>query len=214
MDLPENLTVLGDHPLIQVRLTRLRDQSTTPEAFRAALHDIARLMTYSLTADLATIECTVTTPIEPCTGHELARPLVLIPILRAGLGLLNGFTEILSEASVGHVGLVRNEESHLPERYYGNFPPNLSEAEVIIVDPMLATGGSAIAAIAEAIAEGAAPDRIHFAALISAPEGIAALHKAYPQVPITTASLDRCLNEDAYIVPGLGDAGDRYFGTL
>ena len=202
---------LVEHPVIRERLSRIRSIDSDTATFRAALHDVARLMCYEATRDLETRPITVETPLCQTGGHALARPLILVPILRAGTGLLNGFTDILTEAAVGHIGLYRDEETHQPMRYYFKAPANLADAEVILLDPMLATGGSAADAVDELKREGAT--RIRFACLIAAPEGLAAFSARHPEVPVYAAALDQCLNERAYIVPGLGDAGDRYFGT-
>mgnify|MGYP006081420405 CR=1 FL=1 len=200
-----------DHPIIRERLTHIRSTDSDTAAFRHALHDIARLMCFSVTADLETTVTEVETPLTKTDGHQLTRPVVLVPILRAGAGMMHGFSEILTEASVGYIGLYRDEETHQPHRYYCKMPPNLAEADVIMIDPMLATGGSAADAADELKELGASS--IRFACLIAAPEGVKAFEARHPDIPIFTASLDEQLNENAYIVPGLGDAGDRYFGT-
>jgi uracil phosphoribosyltransferase len=200
-----------DHPVIRERLSRIRDTVTGTAEFRKALHDVAKLLCFEATRDLETNTIPVETPIQMTEGHAFARPVVLVPILRAGMGMLEGFTDILSEASVGHIGLYRDEETHQPHRYYFKMPPHLAEAEVILIDPMLATGGSAADAVDELKRDGAT--RIRFVCLIAAPEGIAAFSSRHPEVNIYAAALDERLNENAYIVPGLGDAGDRYFGT-
>lgn len=202
---------LIDHPVIRERLTRIRSVDSGTSVFRAALHDASRLLCYEVTRDLETETTSVTTPLCETEGHRLARPVVLVPILRAGLGVLHGFTEILGEAAVGTIGLCRDDETLVPLRYHFRMPPRLAESEVILIDPMLATGGSAGDAVDELKREGAV--RIRFACLIAAPEGVAAFSARHPEVPVYAAALDRCLNERAYIVPGLGDAGDRYFGT-
>lgn len=202
---------LVDHPVIRERITRIRSVASATAEFREALHDVSRLLCYEVTRDLETVTVPVTTPLRETKGHRLARPVVLVPILRAGIGLLQGFTDILGEASVGTIGLYRDEETLVPHRYHFRMPPRLDEAEVILIDPMLATGGSAGDAVEELKAEGAG--RIRFACLIAAPEGVAAFTSRHPDVPVYAAALDECLNERAYIVPGLGDAGDRYFGT-
>lgn len=202
---------LVDHPVIRERLTRIRSITSGTSEFREALHDVSRLLCYEVTRDLETTTIPVTTPLCETTGHRFARPVVLVPILRAGMGLLQGFTDILGEASVGTIGLARDEKTLAPHRYHFRMPPSLAEAEVILIDPMLATGGSAGDAIDELKREGAT--RIRFACLIAAPEGVAAFTTRHPDVPVYAAALDQCLNERAYIVPGLGDAGDRYFGT-
>jgi uracil phosphoribosyltransferase len=202
---------LVDHPVIRERLTRIRSIASGTAEFREALHDASRLLGFEVTRDLETSPIPVTTPLGETTGHRLARRVVFVPILRAGLGLLRGFTELLGEASVGTIGLSRDEETLAPHRYHFRMPPDLAEAEVILIDPMLATGGSASDAVDELKAAGAC--RLRFACLIAAPEGVAAFTARHPEVPIYTAALDQCLDERAYIVPGLGDAGDRYFGT-
>lgn len=202
---------LVDHPVIRERLTRIRSADSGTAVFRAALHDVSRLLCYEVTRDFETATVSVTSPLRETAGHCLARPVVLVPILRAGLGMLHGFTEILGDAAVGTIGLQRNEETFAALRYHFRMPPDLAESEVIVVDPMLATGGSAADAIAELKAEGAR--RIRFACLVAAPEGVAALDARHPEVPVFAAALDDGLDERAYIVPGLGDAGDRYFGT-
>lgn len=204
------MTVI-DHPIIRERLTHIRSVDSGTADFRNALHDIARLMTFEVTRDIETSMLEVETPLKKTDGHALARQLVLVPILRAGVGMLNGFTEILTEASVGYIGLYRDEETHQPHSYYCKLPPHIADAEVILIDPMLATGGSAADAADELKKNGAT--RLRFACLIAAPEGVATFEERHPDIPIFTAALDEHLNEDAYIVPGLGDAGDRYFGT-
>ena len=200
-----------EHPIIRERLTHIRSVESDTAAFRHALHDISRLMCFEVTKDLETTSHTVETPLVKTEGHALTRPIVLVPILRAGAGMMNGFAEILTEASVGYIGLYRDEETHQPHRYYCKMPPDIVDADVILIDPMLATGGSAADAADEIKAEGAT--RIRFACLIAAPEGVEAFSKRHPEIEIYTAALDEHLNENAYIVPGLGDAGDRYFGT-
>lgn len=200
-----------DHPIIRERLTQIRSVDSETPAFRHALHDVARLMCFSVTADLETAEVAVETPLTKTQGHTLSRPIVLVPILRAGVGMMNGFAEILTEASVGYIGLYRDEETHQPHAYYCKLPEHTAESDVILIDPMLATGGSASDAADEVKKAGATS--IRFACLIAAPEGVAAFEKRHPDIPIYAAALDEKLNENAYIVPGLGDAGDRYFGT-
>lgn len=209
---PASSVTIVDHPIVRARLTVLRRTDTDSLHFRQALHDIARLMTHEITRDLETEAVEVETPICRTTGHRLARPITLVPILRAGVGLLNGFSEILSEAAVGYIGLYRDEETLEPQCYYSKFPPNLAESDVILIDPMLATGNSSAEGAAQLKAAGAS--RIRFAALIAAPEGIAAFHLRHPDIPIYVAAIDEGLDNRSYIVPGLGDAGDRYFGTV
>tara|TARA_R110002096_G_scaffold16106_26_gene55166 strand:- start:137 stop:781 length:645 start_codon:yes stop_codon:yes gene_type:complete len=206
-----NLHVI-DHPLIKTRMAKLRAVGTTPGEFRDHLGTIGRLMAYRVTEDLPLTELEVETPLEVMTGHQPARPVVVVSILRAGLGMVEPFQQLLPEAYFGHIGLARNEETLQPESYYCKLPPTLSEADVFLVDPMLATGNSSIEATSQLKAEGAS--RLRLVCLVSAPEGIQKYHEAHPDVPIYTAVVDRGLNEKGYIVPGLGDAGDRYFGTL
>lgn len=200
-----------DHPIIRERLSLIRSVDSETAEFRHALHDVARLMCYAVTEDLETSEIEVETPLQKTEGHVLVRPIVLIPILRAGVGLMHGFTEILTEASVGYIGMYRDEETLQPQPYYCKLPDHTVDADVILIDPMLATGGSAADAADELKRAGAT--RIRFACLIAAPEGVQAFEERHPDIPVFTASLDKHLNDDAYIVPGLGDAGDRYFGT-
>jgi len=202
---------LVDHPIVKERLTRLRSAATDLAAFRRALHDLSHLMCYEVTRGLATEATEVETPLQRTGGHRLARSLVLVPILRAGTGMLHGFLGILSEAAVGYIGLARNEETLAPESYYCKLPPGIEESEVILLDPMLATGGSAGDAVDALKAAGAT--RLRFACLIAAPEGVAAFGARHPEIPVYAAALDERLDERAYILPGLGDAGDRYFGT-
>jgi uracil phosphoribosyltransferase len=202
---------LVDHPIIRERLTHIRSVDSATAEFRHALHDVARLMTFEVTKDLETTIIEVETPLKKTDGYNLERPIVLVPILRAGVGMLNGFAELLTEASVGYIGLYRNEETHQPHSYYCKLPANIAEAEVILIDPMLATGGSAADAADELKKAGA--ERLRFACLIAAPEGVAAFEERHPDIPVFAAALDERLDENAYIIPGLGDAGDRYFGT-
>lgn len=204
------MTILN-HPLITDRLTRLRQAECGSEQFRLLVGKVARLMVPIVTADLEIIPVTVRTPLETTEGSHLARPLVLVPILRAGLCLLDGFLDLIPEARVAHLGLARNEETLRPETYYYNAPIDLVDADVLVLDPMLATGGSASEALNQLKQQGAA--RLKFVCLIAAPEGISKLEKEHPEVPVVAASLDRCLDEKGYIRPGLGDAGDRSYGT-
>jgi uracil phosphoribosyltransferase len=200
------------HPLILNHLSRLRDAATPPSEFRTHLQAIGRLMVYEITRDLPLVERPVNTPLEETRGWYLEKPLVIVPILRAGLGMVEGIQQLLPSAHVGHIGLARNETTLRPESYYCKLPSILPEAEVLLVDPMLATGNSSAEAARQILAEGARS--IRFVSLVSAPEGIARFQEAHPGIPIYTAAIDRGLNERGYIVPGLGDAGDRYFGTL
>lgn len=201
-----------DHPLISAELTCLREPGCPNHEFRQRVRRIASLMVPAVTADLERTAVPCRTPLEITSGEEVARPIILVPILRAGLGFLDGFLDLIPHAAVAHIGLARNEETLEPEAYYLKHPTPLAEADLIVLDPMLATGGSAVHAVTTLLAAGAT--RIRFACLLAAPEGIASLQAAYPQVPIYAAALDRCLNEKGYILPGLGDAGDRLFGTI
>jgi uracil phosphoribosyltransferase len=205
-----NVTVI-DHPLIRVRLSRLREKSTPASEFRERLHEIAQLMVYEVTRDFGTVATSIETPMGETEGHVPSRPVILVPILRAGLGMLTGVLAILPEASIGHIGMARDERTHLPEKYYLNIPSRISEADVLLIDPMLATGHSAAAAVSQLKEEGAT--RIRFICLVSCPEGINHFTATHPDVRIFTAAIDEKLDARAYIVPGLGDAGDRYFGT-
>ncbi len=200
-----------DHPLIIDELTRLRDPACPPPEFRRRVRRIASLLVPAVTSDLETIVVECNTPLEITAGRKLKRGIVLVPILRAGLGFLDGFLDLIPNASVAHIGLARNETTLRPEPYYMKHPDGLEDQEVIILDPMLATGGSAVEAVRCLKDAGAVS--IRFACLLAAPEGIATLRDACPDVPIFTAAVDRCLNERGYILPGLGDAGDRLFGT-
>ncbi len=206
-----NLHII-DHPVIRVRMSQLRDESTPPGEFRAHLGAIGRLIVYEATKDLPLKETSVQTPLETMVGSELARPAVVVSILRAGLGMVEPFQQLLPEAYFGHIGLARNEVTLLPDRYYCKLPPTIGEGDVFLIDPMLATGNSSAEAIKQLKQEGA--KHLRFVCLVASPEGIAHLHAEHPDVPIFTAAVDRGLNEKGYIVPGLGDAGDRYFGTL
>ncbi len=201
-----------DHPLISAELTCVRNPDCPSHEFRQRLRRIASLMVPTVTADLERTVVPCTTPLEISSGEKIARPIILVPILRAGLGFLDGFLDLIPTAAVAHFGLARNEETLLPEAYYLKHPIDLTEAELIVLDPMLATGGSAIHAVTTLLEAGAS--RIRFASLLAAPEGISALQHVHPQVPVFTAAIDRCLNESGYILPGLGDAGDRLFGTV
>ncbi len=201
-----------DHPLISAELTCLRDPDCPSPEFRQRVRRIASLMVPAVTADLQRTVVPCKTPLEITSGESVARPIILVPILRAGLGFLDGFLDLIPHAAVAHIGLARNEKTLLPESYYLRHPTELAEADLILLDPMLATGGSAVQAITTLMEAGA--KRIRFASLLAAPEGIAALEAAHPHVPIFTAAIDRCLNDKGYILPGLGDAGDRLFGTI
>jgi uracil phosphoribosyltransferase len=203
--------IIIDHPLIRVKLTEMRDTSTVSQEFRARLTEVATLMVYEVTRTLETQIRPVQTPLALCDGAILKKPLVIAPILRAGLGMVEGILWLLPDVSVAHIGMYRNEETRRPESYYFKAPSNLAGADVLLVDPMLATGWSATAAITQLKEKGAR--HIRFVCLVTCPAGIDQLHTAHPEVPIYTAAVDSHLDDRAYIVPGLGDAGDRYFGT-
>jgi len=200
-----------DHPLIQSKLTIMRDVRTDNEAFRQLLDELTALMVYEITRDYPLRDRTIRTPLEETKGKGLDVPVILIPILRAGTGMLNGVLHLIPMAKVGHIGLYRDPETLEPVEYYCKLPPELPEAQIILVDPMLATGGSAVAATDVIKREGGR--EIQFLCLVAAPEGVETYTAAHPEVPIYTAALDRQLNEKGYILPGLGDAGDRIFGT-
>ena len=203
--------IIIDHPLIKHKLSYMRKIETKTKDFRQNLDEIAGLMAYEVCRDFKTRDIEIETPITKCIGHELVNDIVLVPILRAGMGLVNGISNLIPTAKVGFVGLYRDEETLMPHTYFQKFPPNLENAVSLVLDPMLATGGSAIAAIDLVKEKGA--KSIKLVCLVAAPEGVNAVLKAHPEVDIYVASLDERLNEQGYIVPGLGDAGDRIFGT-
>lgn len=201
------------HPLIQHKIGYIRRKDTGTKDFRKTVSEIAMLMCYEATRDLALSNVEIETPICKTTVKELkGKKLAVVPILRAGLSMVDGILEIIPTAKVGHIGLARNEKTHEPMEYLCKLPSDLKEREVFVLDPMLATGGSAIAAIQMLKDKGC--KNIHFMCIIAAPEGVAALTKAHPDVDLYIGAQDERLNENAYIVPGLGDAGDRIFGTL
>jgi uracil phosphoribosyltransferase len=206
----QNVIVI-DHPVIQTKLTELRDYTADHRKFRTLLDEIAMLMTYEVTRDWPTRSKPVRTPLEQMTGPELARRVTLVPILRAGLGMADGVLKILPDARMGHLGVRRDETTLEPIAYYQKLPPDIANTEVLVIDPMLATGGSAIAAVT--FLKNAGVSSMKFVCLVAAPEGITALHRQHPDVPIYCAAIDRQLNDKGYILPGLGDAGDRIFGT-
>ncbi|HEU4763368.1 MAG TPA: uracil phosphoribosyltransferase [Gemmatimonadales bacterium] len=206
-----NLTVF-DHPLIQHKVTLLRDRRTGTRDFRQLVSEIAMLMAFEVTQDLPTRTITVETPLETTTGYEVdGRRIILVPILRAGLGMVEGISQLIPTARVGHIGLYRDHDSLKPVSYYFKLPPVEGERDIFVLDPMLATGGSAAAAVTKLKETG--PARIKFLSLVAAPPGVQALLDAHPDVPVYTAALDRELDRHGYILPGLGDAGDRLFGT-
>ena len=206
----KNLIII-DHPLVKRDLTLLRNKKTPSHQFRAILRRTASLMAYEVSRDLQTKEIEIHTPLEKTKGVAVDQQIVLVPILRAGLGLVGGFVEVMPNARVGHIGLFRDEETLKPVDYYFKVPRNLNRALVLLLDPMLATGGSAVAAISFLKERGASTLRL--VNLVSAPEGVRKVRKAHPDVVMYTCALDRELNNRGYILPGLGDAGDRMFGT-
>ncbi|KPD11603.1 uracil phosphoribosyltransferase [Phaeobacter sp. 11ANDIMAR09] len=207
----EHLTVV-DHPLVQHKLTLMRDKGTSTSEFRRLLHEITQLLAYEITRELPVTQKTIETPMETMDSPILAgKKLALVSILRAGNGMLDGVLDLVPSARVGFVGLYRDEETLQPVQYYFKAPKELGDRMVIAVDPMLATGNSSAAAI-DLLKEAGATN-IRFLCLLAAPEGVARMKEAHPDVPIVTASLDRELNDKGYIMPGLGDAGDRMFGT-
>ncbi len=208
---PPSFTVI-DHPLIQHKLSILRDKSTPTKVFKELVDEIAMLMAFEATRHLPLESVTIETPLESTHAQRLAgyEP-VLVPILRAGLGMVDGIRALMPSARVGHIGLYRNHDTLEPIEYYFKVPPDLEQRDVFVLDPMLATGGSAVDAVAQLKKAGAR--RLCFLCLVAAPEGAARFCGAHPDVPVFAAALDRQLNENGYILPGLGDAGDRLFGT-
>jgi uracil phosphoribosyltransferase len=206
----KHVTVIA-HPLVQHNLTRLRDARTQPQEFRRLLGEIAALMTYEATRTLGVKKVSVRTPLEKTTGAQLEKEVVLVPVLRAGLGMLEPILELIPHARVGFLGLKREETTLRAHFYHKSLPKKLERCEVILIDPMLATGGSAVAALDFLSEQGA--KKIRLVSLVAAPEGIRRVRQSYPALPIFTAAIDRQLNNVGYILPGLGDAGDRLFGT-
>lgn len=201
-----------EHPLIQHKLSLMRDIKTSSKDFRELLEEISMLMAFEITRDLPLMEIEIETPVVKCKCKVLAgKKLGVVPILRAGLGMVNGVIRVIPAAKVGHIGLYRDPETLLPVEYYCKLPSDVAERDFIITDPMLATGGSSVAAITLLKSKGA--KNIKLMCLVAAPEGILLVNKQHPDVVIYTASVDECLNDHGYIVPGLGDAGDRIFGT-
>ena len=199
------------HPLVQHNLTRLRDRRTGPQEFRRVLSEVAALMIYEATRSFAVRSRSVRTPLARARGSELKREVILVPVLRAGLGMLDSILQLIPHARVGFIGLKREEKSLRALFYHKSLPKDLSHFEVILIDPMLATGGSAMSAMELLMELGA--KRVRLVNLVAAPEGIRRVHSRYPRLPIFTAAIDKKLNRNAYIVPGLGDAGDRLFGV-
>lgn len=206
-----NLTIL-DHPLIQHKLAVLRDKTTSKKTFRALVDEISMLMGYEVTKDLPLEDVEIETPLERMVASQVSgKKLTLVPILRAGLGMVEGMLRLMPSVRVGHIGLYREHDTLQPVDYYFKIPPQSESRDFIVLDPMLATGGSAVAAVKSLKQHGAT--RVRFVCLVAAPEGVRAMLQAHPDVQVYTAALDRQLNEHGYIVPGLGDAGDRLFGT-
>ncbi len=202
-----------DHPLVEMKMTTLRDQRTPPQQFRRTLHEIAGLMSFHVFAHLRCDARDVNTPLETTTGQYLQSPVpCLLSILRAGNGLVDALSAILPEAAIGHLGVQRDPETHRPVYYYEKLPADIDQRQVIIADPMLATGGSAIMAADRMKKKGC--NGLVFVCLIAAPEGVSAFQHAHPDIPIITAALDRQLDKNCYILPGLGDAGDRIYNTV
>ena len=201
-----------NHPLVQDALVDLRDQRTTPEQFRRAATRISVLLAAEALREVPTSGVVVHTPLGPADGHRLDPDIVVVPVLRAGLGMLDAVLELVPHARVGHIGLQRDEMTAVASRYYSKLPTSLASSFVLMIDPMLATGGSAVAALQLLEQAGAAHVRI--VCIVAAPEGVATVERHYPNVAIYTPVVDRCLNEHKYIVPGLGDFGDRLYGTV
>lgn len=202
-----------DHPLIQHKLTLMRQKTTSSKDFRELLEEISMLMTYEITRDFPLRDIEIETPVAKCTGRVLeGKKVGVVPILRAGLGMLNGVVNMIPAARVGHVGMYRDPETLKPVEYYCKLPGDVAERTLIVVDPMLATGGSSAAALSLLKEKGA--KNLILMCLVAAPEGIKVINEAHPDIPLYVAAVDEKLNEHGYIVPGLGDAGDRIFGTL
>jgi len=206
-----NLVTVIAHPLVQHNLTKLRDARTNPEAFRRGLGEVASLMVYEATRSFQTRSVSVTTPLARTRGAQLKHEVVLVPILRAGLGMMGSILQLIPHARVGFIGLKRHEQTLHASVYHKSLPADLSSFEIILIDPMLATGGSTLAALRLLSERGAR--RVRLVSLVAAPEGIARVHERHPELPIFTAAIDEKLNAKGYIVPGLGDAGDRLFGV-
>jgi uracil phosphoribosyltransferase len=204
--------VIIDHPLVQHKLTLLRKTETSAAVFRALLREISMLLAYEVTRDMPLTYVPITTPLAPMQAPVLAgKKLVVVSIMRAGNGILDGMLELIPSARVGHIGLYRDPKTHVAVEYYFKMPEDIAERDVLVVDPMLATGNSAVAALHRLKDTGA--KTLKFVCLLAAPEGIAHVHEQHPDVPIYTAAVDECLDAHDYIIPGLGDAGDRLFGT-
>ena len=209
--MPQNVHLI-DHPLVQHKLTLMRQKEASTNSFRRLLYELASLMAYEVTRDMDLQDLPIETPMEAMTGRVIdGKKLVFVSILRAGTGILDGMLSVVPGARVGHIGLYRDPDTLKPVEYYFKMPGEMQERDVVIVDPMLATGNSAIAAVSRLKQLG--PKSVKFVCLLTCPEGIAAIQAVHPDVPIYTAAIDRQLNSHGYILPGLGDAGDRMFGT-
>lgn len=207
----ENIKIM-DHPLIQHKITQIRDVNTGTQQFRKCIEEIATLMGYEALRDLPLEDIEVETPIEKCMSPVIAgKKLAIVPILRAGLGMVSGIEALVPTAKVGHIGMYRDPETHEPVEYYCKLPDPIDQRTIVVVDPMLATGGSGSDAVTQIKSHGG--KNIKFMCIIAAPEGLKKLHEDHPDIQIYVGHLDRCLNDHAYICPGLGDAGDRIFGT-
>ncbi len=204
--------VVVDHPVLADRLTVMRDRATGHGEFRQALFEASAILAVEAARDLPVTSVELETPLEPTSGSRLPTEIAIVPVLRAGLGRVEGFLRLLPGARVGHVGVYRDEQQHRPVDYYERLPPGLADSHVFVVDPMLATGGSGSAAVG--YVEQAGADDVTFVCVVAAPEGLARLQADHPNVPVVAAALDRELNENAYILPGLGDFGDRLYGTF
>ena len=203
-----------DHPLIQHKLTMIRQKDCGTKVFREVVNEISMLMAYEVSRDLPLEDVEIETPLVKTTLKTLAgKKVAIIPILRAGLGMVDGILELIPAAKIGHVGMYRDHDTLPPVEYFVKLPSDISERQLFVVDPMLATGGSAVAAIDALLKRGAQPNSIKFCCLVAAPEGVKVLQDAHPEIDIYAAALDERLNENGYILPGLGDAGDRLFGT-
>ncbi|WP_367342010.1 uracil phosphoribosyltransferase [Limosilactobacillus sp.] len=203
-----------DHPLIQHKLTQIRDKRLGTKGFREIVKEIATLMAYEVSRDMPMKDIEIETPMGKTTQKVLAgKKVAIVPILRAGLGMVDGFTDLIPAAKIGFIGMYRDEKTLQPHEYFVKLPYDITERELFIVDPMLATGGSAVDAVGALVKRGCDPKNMKFACLVSAPEGVKTFREKYPDVDLYTCALDDHLNDDGYIVPGLGDAGDRLFGT-